>query len=482
MIIVAVTGPGMDEALAQVEASSHHADAFEFRCDLIANADLGRLLHSTGKPRIVTYRPRWEGGEFQGDERERLSLLHDALSKGADFIDVEIGAFRGFVHLRSPDLRRTIVSHHPQVMNVGEPRRLYQRLHETGAGVVKLAFPATDAWELCHVVEFLHLARKDRRRAIAIAMGEAGEPSRVLYRVLGGWGTFAASEIGAGSAAGQLTARSMRTLYRSHQLTRQTRVFGLIGNPVRHSKGIYMHNSVFRGCRLNAVYCNFAVADLPRFMEEVAPRFHGFSVTVPHKEAMLDHVDTMSARVSAIGALNTIVRRRAGWAGENTDAVAALNSVERKIRVRGKRVLILGAGGTARALAYESVCRGATVTIANRTARRARRLARELGTFVASPKGIRSEDFDIAMNATSVGMWPDVDGDPLRDVNLRGMVVFDAVFNPAVTSLLKHAERDGAVIVSGIEMYIQQAIEQDQLFVNKRPVARTLRRVLQHLL
>jgi 3-dehydroquinate dehydratase / shikimate dehydrogenase len=478
MIIVAVTGPGMSEALAQVSNSSRHADAFEFRCDMIRDPDLAVLLRSSKKPCIVTCRPGWEGGQFNGPESERLLFQQEALSSGADYVDIELRAFRQFVSSAHPDLKKVIVSHHADGITRAQVRRLYDRLHRTGAGVIKLAFVARDAWEISHAADFLKSARNDRRNAIAIAMGDAGEASRILYRVLGGWATFAASEDGAASAPGQLTARTMKTLYRADTLSRSTRVFGLIGNPVKHSRGIILHNAVFQRAGVNAVYCNFPVVDLGRFMSAVAPRFHGFSVTVPHKEAMLQYIDNVSPRVNAIGALNTIVRRTSGWFGENTDAAAALDSVERKVPVRGKRVLILGAGGTARALAYECVCRGGVVTIANRTERRARRLAKALGASAIRLDEIRAGEFDVIMNATSIGMWPDVDEDPLREVNLKNTLVFDAISNPPMTALLKHAQRDGATVVSGVEMFLRQAIWQDILYVKKRPDIQFLRRVL----
>jgi 3-dehydroquinate dehydratase / shikimate dehydrogenase len=479
MIIVAITGPTMSDALAQVAISARDADAFEFRCDLIRDPHLDALLRATKKPCIVTYRPEWEGGEYKGPERDRLLSLQEALNAGADYVDIELRAFRQFVSLAHPDLKKLIVSHHMAKITAVQASRLYRRLHKTGAGIIKMAYVADDAWQMIHAADFLRCARRDHRKAIAIAMGEHGEASRILYRVLGGWGTFAASGTGAGSAPGQLTVRTMKSLYRSDRLNRSTRVFGVVGNPVRHSRGIFLHNAVFHRARLNAVYCNFPVVDLGRFMTSLARRFHGFSVTVPHKEAMMRHVHKITPRVKAIGALNTIVRRKQEWFGENTDAGAALDAIEERTRVRGKRVLIVGAGGTARALVYETVIRGGGVTITNRTPGRARRLAREFGAVAIPFDEIRLQEYDIVMHATSVGMWPNINHDPLADLNMSGLVVFDAIFNPPMTAMLHHAERDGASVVSGIEMFLRQAVGQDALYVRVRPELRFLRRVLQ---
>jgi 3-dehydroquinate dehydratase/shikimate dehydrogenase len=192
---------------------------------------------------------------------------------------------------------------------------------------------------------FLERASRDRQKAIAVAMGAPGEASRILYRVLGGWATYAAPEQGDPSAPGQLSASTLRSVFHAHERTKRTRVFGLVGNPVGQSKGIYIHNPIYRSAGYDGVYVRFQVADLGRFMKEMGPSLSGCSVTLPHKREMLRYCSSLSPGAAAIGAVNTIVRKKGGWHGANTDAEGALEAIGMRISVEGKRLVIVGAGG-----------------------------------------------------------------------------------------------------------------------------------------
>ena len=244
MIIVPVTGPDMPRALAQIAASSRYADLFELRIDLLTAPDLPRLIVSARKPVIATCRPAREGGAFVGPEPDRLAILQSAIDGGAAMVDLELDAWNeGRACLRASRRRiRWIASHHELDRYPHLVKSLYRALRRTGADIVKFAYVADDAWQIRAAMEFLGYARTDRQRAVAIAMGEAGEASRILYRVFGGWGTFAAPEDGNQSAPGQLPASVMKKVFRSHVRTAKTKVFGLVGNPVSQSKGIYIHN------------------------------------------------------------------------------------------------------------------------------------------------------------------------------------------------------------------------------------------------
>ena len=480
MIVVSITGPGMTDALAQITASAGYADMFEFRLDLIGGLNLSALMTSAQSPVIATCRPVWEGGSFAGSEDERVNLLIAASVLGADFVDLELHARRAF---REEFLRRrgdsqVIISHHVPVEKDFNVKSLYRRLHDTGADVLKMAFTAHDACDNRRAIEFLALAREDRQPAIAIAMGEAGEPSRVLYRKFGGWATYAAPENGAGSAPGQIPASVMKRVYRTHTITPRTKIFGVVGNPLKQSKGIYVHNEVFRRAEANAVYCKFTVENLPAFMTDIAPMLHGFSVTTPHKQDILFHLDRIEPAARKIGAVNTVIRRAGILTGSNTDADAALDAIEAVEPVKGKTVLVAGAGGAARAIVYESLRRDANVVVVNRTAEKAQRLAQEFRAQSVPIDQIRSVRFDVFVNATTVGMFPEVEATPIPAEILRGKIVFDAVYNPPMTKLLTDASAIGATVISGVEMYLNQAARQAALFTRKKPDPVVMRRVL----
>jgi 3-dehydroquinate dehydratase / shikimate dehydrogenase len=480
MIILSITGPDMRRAKSQLRSSSRYADIIEFRVDLIRNASLPVLLSATRKPVIITCRPRWEGGAFVGEEKDRITMLLRALKLGADYVDIELRSKKSSLE-QLIDFRReaVVVSAHYHERRVGDVDRLYNRMHATGAAVVKFAFTARDAHDIRHVSRFLARAREDNRKAVAIAMGEPGEASRILYRVYGGWATYAAPEKGAPAAPGQVTIRRLRMLFRAHTLTPGTKVCAVIGNPVRQSKGIVVHNTLFSRDRINGVYVRFPVVNLHAFMMHVASSMHGFSVTVPHKERIMKFLDSIDPTARKIGAVNTVLRKDGRLYGTNTDASGALDAIERRLRVRSRSVLIIGAGGAARAIAYEARRRGARVTIANRTEAKGKKLARALGVAAISLTGIPDRHFDILVNATPVGMIPETNCTPLPRQSVRASVVFDAVYNPPLTRFLHDARQNGAVVISGTEMYINQAALQYKLYTGKRADLVIMRRTLQ---
>jgi 3-dehydroquinate dehydratase/shikimate dehydrogenase len=456
----------MSDALEQVAESDPWADAFEFRFDLIRKPEIASLILSTKKPVIATCRPVWEGGEFRGPEEERLDILAAASLLGAEYVDIELRA--GTRALRQFLIRRressVIVSYHAPAGTRVAVAPLYRRMKGTGADILKFAFVARDAWENRIAFDFLLRARRDRQRAIAIAMGEAGEPSRVLYRVFGGWGTYAAPESGRGAAPGQITARVLSDLYRTERLTPSTKIFGVVGSPVSQSRGIFVHNPLFARAEKNAVYCRFDVTDLRKFFSRMVPLIRGFSVTHPHKVEIAKYLDSMDPLSGAIGAVNTVIRKRGRLAGTNTDAPAALDAIEHISPVKGKRMLILGAGGAARAIAYEATRRGAQVLITARDPRAARRLAKEFGIVYVPLSGLRSLQADILVNATPVGMAPRPHESPFPSGILKGKTVFDAVYNPPLTKLLREAAGAGARVVRGTDMYVNQAAMQFALY------------------
>jgi 3-dehydroquinate dehydratase/shikimate dehydrogenase len=480
MIIVSITGPTMAGALAQIGGSAPFADALEFRLDLIRSPELAVLMLSTRKPVIATCRTRKEGGGFDGTPLERMEMLRAASLLGADFVDMELRADRlhlgGFV--RRTRESQVIVSLHLKRGERFVPAAVYRRMRATGADVLKIAYPAEDAWEIALAAEFLGLARRDRQKAIAMAMGPAGEPSRILYRVMGGWGTFASTEDGKSSAPGQIPGSVLKTLYGAGRLGRRTKVFGVIGHPVSHSKGIYIHNPLFRAAGADAVYCRFDVRDLGRFMRRVAPMMQGLSVTLPHKQQIMRHLSRIDPAAKAIGAVNTVVRRGKGFVGVNTDAPGALDAIERVVPVAERTVLILGAGGAARAIAFEALRRGAKVILCSRKASRARALAAELNATAVSMNTLPDTAFDILVNATPVGMAPHANRSPVPTGILGGKVVFDAVYTPSVTRLLKEALAQGAKIVPGTEMYLNQAAMQSRLYAGVVPDRRLMKRLL----
>jgi len=469
----------MKESLQQIKTSFSYADLFEFRCDLIRRPDISALMRAAKKPCIITYRTETEGGKYRGSPDDLLAHLLTASFLGAQYVDIErrlgLPFLREFIRRRGNT--RIILSLHTR----GVPRsakRVFVKLDTLEADVLKFAYRATDASDIDCARKFLALAKKRKRKAVAIAMGESGEASRVLYRAWGGWATYASPNVGSESADGQLPANVLKKIFHADTLNASTRIYGVVGNPPSQSKGIYLHNPLFHLPKINAVYCRFPVKDVGKFMKTVAPQLSGFSVTIPHKQKIMQYLTSVDKTATAIGAVNTVIRRGKAFHGTNTDAPGALDAIEQVRRVKGKTMLILGAGGAARAIAFEANKRGAVVSVANRTEEKAKSLARALNLSTIPWNDIRDNQFDFLVNATSVGMAPKANVSPIPKIPLRGKIVFDAVYNPRVTMLLRQARSSGARIISGMEMYLNQAALQSKYYTGKLPSRALMKRIL----
>jgi shikimate dehydrogenase len=246
--------------------------------------------------------------------------------------------------------------------------------------------------------------------------------------------------------------------------------------PVSQSKGVYVHNALFGSP--SRVYTRFPVKDVRKFMRIAGPWLSGCSVTIPHKSAVMGSLDGIDSPARAMGAVNTVVREGNRLIGSNTDAPAALDAIEQRGSVRGRTVVIIGYGGSARAIAFEAARRGGMVVVAGRNEHRARALARAIGVRHAAIEELRALQPDILVNATPVGMVPNVKRIPAPLDGMRPAVVMDAVFNPPLTEFLKAARRTGAATISGTEMYVRQGAMQSALWTNRRPDLSRMRRIL----
>jgi 3-dehydroquinate dehydratase/shikimate dehydrogenase len=453
-------------ALREARDRVANADLVELRLDMVADPDPVAAIADRRLPVIVTCRPRWEGGRFDGSEEERRRLLHRAQLAGAEYIDVEWKAgFSNIVESRRG--RGVIVSHHDFA---GVPVDLNDRvraMHATGAEVVKIAIMAR---RLTDTLPLLSLPRRSGTTLIALAMGEAGLATRVLAARFGSAWTYAGPEI----APGQVDARTMESVFGYSRLTERSAIYGVVGQPVMHSLSPAMHNAAFRAAGLDASYLPLAAADFPDFVTFAdACGVSGVSVTAPFKLAAFDaaaHRDAISQRVQS---LNTLKRQSAGWAGLNTDVAGFLGPLK-DTPLRGARATILGAGGASRAaaIALESV--GARVAISARRAERARVAASLTGAAVAPwppPHG----SWDLLVNATPVGTAPDIADSPLPAGPFTGHLVYDLVYNPTDTRLLRDARAAGCRTIGGLAMLVGQAERQFTWWTGAPADARVMR-------
>jgi 3-dehydroquinate dehydratase/shikimate dehydrogenase len=479
-VVAASEARGM---VRQTRAALRQTRLLEVRLDWLA--DKQEILQFLGwlrrqRPRatiIATCRRRVAGGRFRGSISSQVGLLRRAVECGCSWVDVEVETAE---RLRTDSIRRffgrakCLISFHDFR---GTPKNLAaiaRRLVRIGGDGVKIA---THCRSLADSLRVLRTAR-GRRNVIAVPMGETGLPARVLALQQGSALAYAAVE--QATAPGQLSLEDMKRVYRADKLNRRTRVYGVIGDPVGHSLSPQMQNAAFHARGMNAVYLPFLVRDLRDFLCAIEPLgIAGFSVTLPHKERILRQLDDCDPLAAAIGAVNTVVVRGGGRLyGYNTDYVGVLRALERRIPLRGSRVLLFGAGGAARAVAFALAQGGATVCVCARRMARAKGLARAVGGEAVERRRLRREFFDAIVNATPVGMHPHAGRSPLDAGELNCRLVFDLVYRPQKTKLLQLAARRGIETVSGVEMFLAQGAAQWEIWTGERAPEAALRRAV----
>lgn len=477
------------------EAVSKGADIVELRVDFLATRDaegIAALLRACEKPAIVTNRPTWEGGQNGGDENERLDLLWAAYESGAAYVDCELlAAERFFARApksyagRGKGKTKIILSSHNYEKTPSDEdlAKIHAACVAAGADIVKIACVCEEVEDV-ERLERLLATRGKETETIALGMSEHGQVSRLLSAKFGSYLTFGAIRRGAESAPGQPLLEELRGLYRVPKQTAATKVMGVIGNPIGHSKSPALHNPCLKAAGVDACYVPFLVKDIKKFLASPlfgSKDFVGYSVTIPHKEAALEACVEVDPVAKQIGAVNTLVRQPDGsLKGYNTDYAAAIEAIEIAMEkktgvpaaksLEGKTVVVIGAGGAGRALAFGAKFKGANVIVANRSVERAQALADACGGRAVSLDDLAEgrAKGDVLANTTSVGMQPYVAETPAPANVLGGFsVVFDAVYTPLDTRLLREAKAAGCEIASGLDMFVGQAARQFELFTGK---------------
>ncbi len=510
----------IDTALRHIRAARQAgAEALELRCDRTGPQDLETLLRhpQVRQGRVmVTVRSAEEGGQFTGSEEQRLNLLALSCRGRPDFVDVEWAAWQRSAQWRrvlgqliapwgsGPDDQRPrlIISRHDFS---GPPRYPEAELAELAgvpeASILKMAFRARSVHDALTALRLYEAARRlGPRPLVSIAMDEAGQISRLLAGKFGAAFTFAASPDHGGTAPGQPRLTDLKGVYRLDRQRADWRVFGVVGWPIAHSLSPALHNAGFAALNFPGVYVPLPVA--PGYESFAAavdalrqwPQMNlgGLSITIPHKENAYRYLQerdgTMDPTASQTRALNTLLFRAEGsLSGLNSDGVGALGALAEALSIvpaglSQYRVAVLGAGGAARGIVAALAACGASIVIYNRTLARAAELARAFtgaaGKITAAPlQDFRHTTCQIVINCTPVGMTPNVETLPLPPgASLRpDMVVFDTVYNPRETRLLRLARQCGARTVEGLEMLLRQAAVQFEGFTGQ-PAALTAMR------
>ena len=442
------------------------ADLVELRLDGVRDLDVEGALAGRSCPVIVTCRPVREGGRFAGSEEERRRILGRAFDLGADWVDLEWrGGFEPLVAERRG--RNVVLSMHDFDATPADLELRYRAMRATGAEVVKIAALSRSAGD---VVRLHRLGRSIARdeAAVLVGMGPIGVPTRLLPGRFGSAWTYA----GDGVAPGQAPLSDMIGLYRCDRVSASTAVYGVAGAPISHSLSPVMHNAGFAEAGIDAVYVPFEATntdDLLGLVEVLGVK--GLSVTAPFKEAILDHVVGIDPVGRQTGAINTLRADDGGWRGLNTDVAGLLAPLEAEGGVGGLRCCVLGAGGAARSAAVGLARAGGAVAVCARRPDRAAEVA-ALAGGAAVPFPPPPGSWDLLVNTTPVGTAPHVDDTPLPAEALAGgATVYDLVYNPTRTRLLREASAAGCRTIGGLDMLAAQAVRQFEWWLGKRPPA-----------
>ncbi len=453
-VVAASTAAQMSK---QVRSALRQTTTVELRLDwLRSDAERARFLEwlAKGQPWNATFlatcRRREGGGKFAGGVDRELYWLIQAREAGCQWCDLELETLRklpGQSVREYPVPPRVLLSVHDFERTPDLPRTMNPPAHG-GVDAVKIA---AEARTIHDSVRLLRLARNSRS-FVAVPMGDVGLPARILALREGS--ALAYAPVAEATAAGQVSLDEMKHLYRAHVLTRRTRVYGVVGEPVGHSLSPLMHNTGFVARHVDAVYLPFLVHELPDFLAAVPELgVRGFGVTHPHKQTILKYLQECDPLAAEIGAVNTVlVRRNGSLYGCNTDYLGVLRALEKKLRIKGGRVLIFGAGGAARAAAFALVRSGAAVAICARREKAARELARAFSGEAVPRSAAPSE------------------------LNCR--LVMDLINRPQKTQLLKIAARRGIATVPGVEMLLAQGFAQWGVWMNRRAPEALMRRAV----
>lgn len=468
--------------------AEHHALAergaqlVELRVDWLSrDPDVPRLLKDRPTPVVVTCRRAQDGGKWRGTEEARIRLLRTAIVSGADYVDLEDDIASSIPRYGKT---KRIVSHHNFNGTPDHIEEVWAEIAEMNPDIIKVVTLANSPSDC---VRMLKLVKNAKIPTVAFCMGDFGVWSRVVCGKLGSPFTYATFSQDREVAPGQLSFQDMKHIYHYEAINSKTQLFGVIGDPIGHSLSPLLHNQAMRKIGFNGVYVPMRIApdQLTQTLTDLESLdFRGLSVTIPHKEAVLAMFPKCEEFVRQIGAANTLFRGPDNeWETFNTDYQAALDSVKLALpsgdTLEGKRVLLLGAGGAARAIGMGIIRAGGALVITSRTSARAKSLAEQLNCRHVTWENRGAEYADILINCTPVGMYPEMDQSPFQQNWLReGMIVFDTIYTPENTLLIKEAQARGCKTVSGIEMFIRQAAAQFEKFTGKPASLDDLRETL----
>lgn len=491
-VCVAIIGTTAAEMIDKANAVVKETPFLEFRLDYLEKPVNAIpkfkqfFADNTAATGIATCRREENGGKFSGSPSAEMDVLCKAALAGFHIVDVELESAEVLKKGELQKLRDTgvalIISHH-DFTATKDLDKIYERIEPFQPDFIKIVPTAknlTDNVTLMRFMERMH----ERANIIGICMGDAGIISRVLGLRAGSAFTFAAASQGEETGPGQIAARTLIETYRIDQVDAATKVYGVAGNPIKSSLSPIMLNTAFRRETVNAVYLALQTAkitDLLKLVQEIP--IQGLSITMPHKQEIMAHLEKTDPLSAKIGACNTVLRAQDGKLyGFNTDVAGIVGPLQKRMSLHGAKALVLGAGGAARAAVFGLRDKGAEVFILNRTIETAQKLARQSGSKTIKKEALAKTPFDVVINATPIGMAGQKASPLIEAKDLNAKLIFDLVYNPLETPLIRLARQQGIPFITGVEMFVQQGARQFEIWTGKPAPEEEMLRVVIHAL
>ena len=491
-ICVAIIGSTPAEMIGKAEEAARDNPFLEFRLDylpkpLLAMPKLKEFLYERSDvTAVATCRRAAVGGKFKGTIAAELEILEKSAAAGCHLVDIELQTADAMKKGQMEKLRNQgaalMISYHDFAVTK-DLDGIFERIRPYEPEFIKIVSTAKTLADNVTMMRFLERTR-DLASVVGICMGEQGVISRVLGLRAGSAFTFASASAGEETGPGQITARALEETFRIDQLDAATKVYGVVGNPIKHSLSPVMLNTAFRRETVNAVFLALQtskMSDLLNLVREVP--ISGMAVTMPFKEEILKHLERTDPLSGRIGACNTVVRSQDGKLyGFNTDVAAIVRPLERRLQLKGAKVLVLGAGGAARAAVFGLKDKGAEVFILNRTPEAAQKLARQAKAKTFRRDQLAKTSFDVIINATPAGMHGVKPQSILEPKEVNARIVFDLVYNPIDTPLIRMAREKNIPVITGVEMFVHQGARQFEIWTGKPAPEEEMLRVVVHAL
>lgn len=496
-VCVSIAGSTAAEMIEKAVFVVKETPFLEFRLDYLDKPQLALpkfkqfFAENTAATGIATCRRSANGGKFVGTLAAEMEVLMKCADAGFHLVDVELESAESLKKGELQKLRDTgigvLISHH-DFTGTHDLDGIFNRIEGFGPDFIKIV---STAKALSDNVTMMRLLERmsDHSNLVGICMGDAGIISRVLGVRAGSAFTFAAANTGEETGPGQIAARTLIETYRIDHVDVSTKVYGVAGNPIRSSLSPIMMNTAFRRETVNAVYLALQttkMADLLKLVHEIP--IQGLSVTMPLKQEILSHLERTDPLSAKIGACNTVLRVPSGenagkLFGFNTDVAGIVGPLlKRTNSLRDAKVLVLGAGGAARAAVFGLRDKGANVFIMNRTAETAQKLARQAGAKTIKKEALAKTPFDIIVNATPVGMAGNKATPLLEAKDINAKLIFDLVYNPLETPLIHLARQMSIPFITGVEMFVHQGARQFEIWTGKPAPEEEMLRVVLHAL